>query len=259
MAKIQSPLQSKTLTPAEKYAAYPGKDLAAMALASNYRRWIIDILEPFVGRHIVEVGAGAGAFSELLLAIAPESLTVLEPSFNLYSHLEDYLPRLDSKGILEVRHSNFQDAWSDSPQRHTPDTAVYINVLEHIDEDEAELEAVYAALPPGGRILVFVPALPFLMSRMDRELGHFRRYTMKELTTKCSTAGFQLKLARYFDLVGIALWWIKYRVMQSNTMEPHAVRMHDRFVVPVSRTLESVITPPWGKNIILVGQKPPKE
>src|SRR5215471_625917 len=94
-------------SPAQKYTEYRGKDLDAMSFATNYRRWIMDVLTPFVGRHIVEVGAGAGDFSELLLATAPESMTVLEPSFNLYTRLADHLPRLDSKGILEVRHSNF--------------------------------------------------------------------------------------------------------------------------------------------------------
>ena len=66
-----------------------------MSFASNYRCWIMDLLKPFIGRHIVEVGAGAGAFSALLLATKPESLTVLEPSTNLYSRLEDILRPLD--------------------------------------------------------------------------------------------------------------------------------------------------------------------
>jgi hypothetical protein len=140
-------------------------------------------------------------------------------------------------------------------RRHVPDTAVYINVLEHIEEDQAELNAVFAALDRGGRILIFVPALPLLMSPMDRELGHFRRYTMKQLASKCSAAGFKISLARYFDMLGIVPWWMKYRVLRSNTMQARTVRVHDRFVVPLSRSLERIFTPPWGKNIILVGEK----
>ena len=241
--------------PTQKYTEYPGKDLDAMAFATNYRRWIMDFLRPFVGRHIIEVGAGTGVYSELLLETSPESLTVLEPSFNLYSHLVYHLPRLDSKGVLEIRHSNFPDAWTGGLQRHVPDTAVYINVLEHIDDDDAELKAVFAALPRGGRILIFVPALPFLMSRMDAEFGHFRRYTLRQLAAKCSAAGFKINLARYFDMLGILPWWVKYRLLKSKTLKPSAVRIHDCFVVPVSRSLERILTPPCGKNIILVGEK----
>jgi hypothetical protein len=226
-----------------------------MAFASNYRRWIMDLLGPFIGRHVVEVGAGTGDFSQLLLARRPESLTVLEPSSNLYSRLGGLLHPLDSSGVLDLRHSDFIDAYRGIRPPRTPDTAVYINVLEHIEEDEGELQAVFATLPAGGRILIFVPALPSLMSDMDRDLGHFRRYTLRELTAKCTAAGFQIKLARYFDVFGVLPWWMKYRVLKSTGMKAREVRFHDRFIVPISRLIDGVVTLPCGKNIILVGEK----
>ena len=226
-----------------------------MAFASNYRRWIMDSLQPYIGRHIVEVGAGTGAFSKLLLAAGPASLTILEPSSNLYPLLATLLSPVDSTGVVHIHQSNFPDAWNGSAKIPTPDTAVYINVLEHIEDDKTELKTIFKALAPGGRILVFVPALPFLMSSMDRGLGHFRRYTLPELVVKCSSAGFDIKTARYFDLLGVAPWWIKYRLLKSNSMEAGAVRAHDRWVVPVSRTIESFIKVPFGKNIILIGEK----
>jgi SAM-dependent methyltransferase len=226
-----------------------------MAFASNYRRWIMELLKPYIGRHIVEVGAGTGAFSEFLLASGPASLTVLEPSPNLYSKLIKLLGPIDSAGVVHLLQSNFPDACNGNRQIQTPDTAVYINVLEHIEDDETELKTIFEALATGGRILIFVPALPFLMSSMDRELGHFRRYTLSELMAKCSSAGFIIKTATYFDLLGVAPWWIKYRFLKSNSMEAVAVRAHDRWIVPVSRTIESLFKVPFGKNIILVGEK----
>src|SRR5215475_3849092 len=94
-----------------RYTEYLGKELDAMAFASNYRRWIMDSLKPYIGRHIVEVGAGNGAFSKLLLAAGPASLTVLEPSSNLYSRLIKLLRPIDSAGVVHLHHSNFPDAW----------------------------------------------------------------------------------------------------------------------------------------------------
>lgn len=226
-----------------------------MAFASNYRRWIMDLFTPFLGKNIVEVGAGTGVYSELLLATNPYRLTILEPSYNLYLRLTEILPKFDPRGVLTVLHSNFPDVLSEAWKERTPDTAVYINVLEHIADDNAELHSVYNALPDGGRILIFVPAMPFLMSRMDRELGHFRRYTLRQLEGRCRAAGFKIRLARYFDAAGVLPWWIKYRLLQSNTLEAAAVRFHDRFVVPVSRKIERMFTPPYGKNIIMVGEK----
>src|SRR5215831_7633073 len=131
------PAQSpQTARPTE----YPGKDLDAMAFASNYRRWIMDSLQPYIGRHIVEVGAGTGAFSKLLLAAGPASLTILEPSSNLYPLLATLLSPVDSTGVVHIHQSNFPDAWNGSAKIPTPDTAVYINVLEHIEDDKTELK-----------------------------------------------------------------------------------------------------------------------
>jgi SAM-dependent methyltransferase len=242
---------------ARKYIEYPGKDLDAMAFASNYRRWIMEMLMPFIGRRIVEVGAGTGSFSELFLATKPENLTVLEPSPNLHSRLTSHLPLLAPAGNLKLLQSTFTDALADGigMKARSFDTAVYINVLEHIEEDEAELSSVFEALPSGGRILIFVPALSFLMSPMDREMGHFRRYSLQDLKTKCLSAGFSVPMARYFDVLGIVPWWIKFRLLKSTQLGPEAVRMHDRFVVPISRALENLATPPCGKNIILIGEK----
>src|SRR5262252_391106 len=104
-----------------RHTEYPGKDLEAMAFASNYRRWIMDSLKPYIGRHIVEVGAGTGAFSELLLAAGPASLTVLEPSSNLYLRLIKLLGPIDSAGVVHLHHSNFRDAWKGNKQIQTPD------------------------------------------------------------------------------------------------------------------------------------------
>jgi SAM-dependent methyltransferase len=233
---------------------YPGKELEAMAFASNYRRWIMDHLKPFLGRRIVEVGAGMGAFSELILQALPESLSVLEPSQNMYSHLVAMLEQAH-KGIVQVRQRDLAGALRDGPGLKPFDTAVYINVLEHIEDDETELETVFSALSPGGHILIFVPALPFLMSRMDREIGHFRRYTLKDLRAKCSAAGFTIRLSRYFDVIGVLPWWMKYRLLASTTLEAGAVQFHDRWIVPVSRAVEWICRPPFGKNIILVGHK----
>ena len=241
--------------PKQRYTEYPGKDLEAMAFAVNYRRWIMDLLKPFLGRRIVEVGAGTGAFTEMLLETGPDRLTVLEPSPNLYFRLSKAYSKRALAGIVEVRQADFPGAFLGDGPPQKPDTAVYINVLEHIHDDAAELRTVFAALPEGGRILIFVPALPFLMSRIDGDFGHFRRYTLRDLQTKCVSAGFQIRLARYFDFLGVAPWWIKYCVLKSRRLESGTVRFQDRFIVPISRGIESIVTAPFGKNIIMVGEK----
>ena len=74
-----------------------------MALAANYSRWILDRLRPSIGKHILEVGAGVGSFSKFLLETSPESMTLLEPSPNLFAILTERLPGIDARGIAVVR------------------------------------------------------------------------------------------------------------------------------------------------------------
>jgi SAM-dependent methyltransferase len=155
-----------------------------MALAVNYSRWILDTLKPFVGKHILEVGAGVGAFSQLLLETEPESMTLIEPSPDLYETLNARLPTIDKHGVARAHRSTLVKTFGGANPPGKPDTAVYVNVLEHIRDDEGELRELHSILPAGGRLLLFVPANRWLMGSMDRQLGHFRRYTIDELTSK---------------------------------------------------------------------------
>ena len=236
--------------------SYPGRELESMAFALNYHRWIRDIFRPYFGKRVVEVGAGSGSFSELILETGPEHLDTIEPSANMYPLLAAHLQHLDS-GTIALAHQGTLAGSVDAIRRMgAPDSVVYVNVLEHVEDDRNELARIYSLLRPRGHALIFVPANPWLMGSMDREFGHFRRYTMKELRGKCEAAGFTIRLAAHFDFVGIAPWWLKYCLLKSTTMEPAAVRLHDRWVVPVSRFFETLIPPPIGKNIVLVAGKP---
>src|SRR5215831_14574385 len=105
-----------------KPTEYPGKELDAMALATNYRRWIMESFKPFLGKRILEVGAGAGSFSEMLLRERPQSLTILEPSDNLFSSLNKRLAALDQTGIAKVKQATLSDAFGDESQMPRPDT-----------------------------------------------------------------------------------------------------------------------------------------
>ena len=226
-----------------------------MWVAKNYRRWILSRLDPFLGQRIVEVGAGDGSFSELLLERKPQSLTAIEPSANMYPLLVKKLERIDPGHAARAIQSTLVNASLQYPEIESPDSIVYINVLEHVEDDQAELHTAYSMLAAGGRVLVFVPAHEWLMSRFDHKLGHFRRYTRESLTSRFEAAGFTIRFSAYFDLLGILPWWLKYRVFQSEQMETSLVRAFDRCGVPLSRAFDAITNFRIGKNVIVVGEK----
>jgi SAM-dependent methyltransferase len=234
---------------------YTGRDLEAMSFAVNYHRWILQIFEPYLGMRLVEVGAGVGSFSELLLERPLESLVLVEPAAQMYEMLTQRMQRFRSITQIQTFNAMFSRVAAEIETVWRPDSILYINVLEHVADDEAELRTVNQTLVKGGRIFIFVPALRWLYGSFDRQIGHVRRYSSSELTEKCGRAGFKVLESRAFDFLGIAPWWIKYRLFKSRTMEPAAVRFYDEYVVPFARAVEGVVRPPIGKNIILVGEK----
>jgi hypothetical protein len=238
---------------------YPGRELEAMAQASNYHRWIIRLFAPYLGQHLVEVGAGLGSFSELILENHQcQTLSLVEPSAEMYRQLAVNAPSL-TRNLPDTRvtthHANFVTAAPLIKKQQAPDSIIYVNVLEHIEDDELELATVQQTLTTSGRVFLFVPALPWLYGAFDERVGHVRRYTKRSLEQKLERAGFKTLMSTYFDSVGIAPWWIKYCLLRSEKMGPAGVRFYDRFVVPAVSRMESVISPPLGKNVIMVAEK----
>jgi SAM-dependent methyltransferase len=234
---------------------YAGRDLEAMSFAANYHRWILEFFKPYLSRHLVEVGAGTGSFSEMIAALPITSLTLIEPSDSMHAVLRQNVEQFGGGLRVNTFNACFTDVADEIKRVGTVDSIIYVNVLEHISDDEGELNALYQTLPKGGRLFIFVPACQWLYGGLDREIGHFRRYSKNELEEKCRQAGFTIVASRYFDLLGVAPWWVKYRFLKSTKMEAGAVKFYDKYFVPLTKKIESIIPPPIGKNIILVAER----
>jgi SAM-dependent methyltransferase len=225
---------------------YFGKDLEAMSFATNYHRWILACFRPYLGSSVAEVGAGQGSFSRLLLETDIRSLLAFEPSANMY-------PELLRALASDPRATAVNDFFGPAAGMDRFDSVLYVNVLEHIEDDAAELATARAALHPSGHLLVFVPALPWLFSPLDRQVGHYRRYVRKDLVRLVARAGFSAVQARYFDIAGILPWYVNF-VLLRNTIGGRSVSAYDKLVVPLMRRIEERLPPCIGKNVILIAR-----
>ena len=136
-----------------------------MAAAPNYYRWIVGRCEPYLGRRIVEVGAGIGTFAEHLLRAAPGAeLTLIEPADNNFPHLR---ARFADRPRVRTRQGYLEDGG----EAQGADAIVAVNVMEHVHDDAAFLAAARRRLAPGGQLLLFVPALPALYGTLDEAFG----------------------------------------------------------------------------------------
>lgn len=229
---------------------YEGSDLEALSTLGRYQEWIIDNFRPYLRGRTVEFGAGLGNTSVLLRPLVSE-LDLVEPSVNLAARLETRFADDDGVRVLaeplEKRIPAIDDASYDS--------IVLVNVLEHIEDDAAALAGLMRILRPGGHLLLFVPAMQFLFSDLDALHGHFRRYELDILNDRTQVAGFEIIQSRYFDSVGVLPWYVLNTLMGATTFNPFMIRIYDAVLAPLSRAIDNLIAPPFGKNILLVAQK----
>ena len=227
---------------------YPGTELDAMSTAMNYHRWIVDSFRPYLGKSVAEVGAGIGTISQFLLKTDLDRLVAFEPSPNMY-------PVLAEKLRHEQRAETVNGFFAPDSRENAFDSVVYINVLEHIEDDRQELANALAALKPGGHILVFVPALAWLYSEFDRQIGHYRRYTKPGLAKLAREVGYTDVRTRYFDVIGIVPWYVMFVLLRKH-VGYGSVTLYDKLVVPPLRRIERVVPPPIGKSVLLIARKP---
>ena len=220
--------------------------LEALEGAKNYNAWVASLVLPYLGDDPIEIGSGTGTNAALLLGAGLGRLTVTETDPQLVEGLRE---RFAGDERVVVQKLDLLDT---SPAEHS--AFVALNVLEHIEDDVGALVAAGSLVRPGGAVIAFVPAFPLAMSRFDRDIGHFRRYTKDTARTAFSRAGLRLEALRYVNAPGLAAWTIGMRLLRQRPREGLVLRGWDRAVVPVARLVEKRVSPPFGQSLLAVGR-----
>ncbi|QAY79876.1 bifunctional 2-polyprenyl-6-hydroxyphenol methylase/3-demethylubiquinol 3-O-methyltransferase UbiG [Sphingosinicella sp. BN140058] len=79
------------------------------------------------------------------------------------------------------------------------DLVAILDVLEHVEEDRAALQSIARKLKAGGRILITVPAHPWMWSAHDVVNHHKRRYTRATLRAVIGAAGLKIEMMSWFN------------------------------------------------------------
>ena len=228
-------------------------DLERLGTAHHFFDWVLDEFRAHLGGKMLEVGAGAGTITRKLADRYPSCrLVALEPAANIVEPLTAY-------AALSDRVAVHQETLADYIRRgdRNFDAVLYLNVLEHIEDDAGELRLAAEVLRPGGALLVFGPALESLYSDLDYKAGHYRRYSLPQLCQLTEAAGLAVRKACYFDILGVPPYYLVYKLLRQTEISGSTMWGYDWVVVPVSRLLQHVLRrPPLGKNVILVATKP---
>lgn len=229
---------------------YVGSELDVFALATNWKRYFSSALRPFVNGEVLEVGAGIGETTRAMWHPAVRHWVCLEPDARLAQRLADV--SLGGTTAPEVIVGVVETL----PAARQFDTILYIDVLEHIADDRAELAAAASHLRPGGHLVVLSPAFNQLYSPFDEAIGHHRRYTLGTLT-----AVFPPRLIprrrRYLDSVALLLSLANKLLLRQSMPTRRQVLFWDRILVPIARVVDPLVMYRLGRSVIAVYQARP--
>jgi SAM-dependent methyltransferase len=216
--------------------------------AANYSAWLFDALRPSLGREVLEIGPGYGGVARRLVDAGIGYRAVDADS----SVIEKLRPLLSIPAERLIVGDVTKPDVAEGFRSAGVDTVLLVNVLEHIEDDQAFLRAA-ARCAPGGRLVLFVPAMPSLYGSFDSQAGHFRRYGRSGLADLLTAAGFRLRTLSYFNAVGAASWLLSARVLKmplSSEGTASSIRLYDRFVIPAARLLDPVLSLFAGQSLI---------
>jgi SAM-dependent methyltransferase len=227
---------------------YTGVDnLEIMEEALNYNTFLQELVMAWARPDgtLIDFGAGTGILARPLKG-AGYNVSCVERDPSLRARL--------------IRAGLTVQASLDEIPSGSVDFIYTVNVLEHIIDDAGTVAELHERLRPGGRLLVYVPAFPILYNSMDRKVGHVRRYRYGELVGVLCRAGLQVEHATYKDCLGYSASLL-FRLIGSDdgTLNRSVLIAYDRYVFPLSRRLDRWLGLWFGKNLLAVARREPRD
>ena len=219
---------------------YDGWELQYFDKSSNFRNYQFDLVKRFIKGNVAEVGPGNGVFLKYYLPLA-DTIDLFEPSENFLINLNKFK---DTK--VNIINSYFKE------NKNYYDTILYLDVLEHIKDDQNEVQAAYESLKKGGTLIINVPAFQHLYSKFDKDIEHLRRYsknTLNSLTTKLSFSQTNLF---YYDSIGYLLSFASKLITKDylNNFDKK-IKIWDS-LIPFSKLIDLLTLNKFGKSLIMI-------
>lgn len=226
--------------------------LFSLSRTHRFNRWMADTIKPWVGQRVLEIGSGMG---NLMQQFLPRDEYTASDIDSL--HLRYLTNRYGDRDHISIRNLNINEAGACEEVSGSFDTAIALNVIEHVEDDRTAFRNIYTALAPGGRACILVPRNPKLFGSLDEVLDHYRRYTREELIEKMEAAGFSIETIFTFNRISVPAWWWNARVKKAKTFSRFQLKLFDSSVW-FWRIVDRFI--PWaGISLIAIGKKPHQE
>ena len=230
----------------------------AMKKAKQYHAWQWDLIKPFVGKRVLEAGAGFGQYTRLLHSHGCEIMVV----DNEASHFQDILKDAP-RTVCQKLDLCAEKELATAIKNFSPESIILQNVLEHIYDDEKLLLLLFQNSIPGACLILIVPSGPLLYNQLDRDAGHFRRDKKVEILRKISAAGWEARQCTYFNLLGTAGWLLagclsvfqkKKNSLQGGGIN-FLIQKFDKYLTRISRWIDALTGNRAGLSLFCVAFK----
>lgn len=229
---------------------YIGNELELFKHAHNWKKYYASFINKYLINDILEVGAGIGETTHSLCDGNQKSWLCVEPD----AELTREITKKKENGYLPSFIEIVTDTLDGIDSNRKFDAIIYIDVIEHIENDADELKKATSFLKAGGHLIVLVPAHNYLYSEFDKSIGHYRRYNKKMLIDVAPKELKQIDL-RYLDSLGLLASLANKWFLKQDYPELKQIKFWDNFIIPISKITDFVSCYSIGKTVIGIWQK----
>ena len=230
--------------------SYKGSELELFERAENWKAYYQNLIKAYLGQEVLEVGAGIGATTRMLCSQKQTRWLCLEPDPAMGDRLKSLITNHELPSNSQVKVGLVADL---QPEEMF-DTIMYIDVLEHIENDQEELKTSCSHLKPGGFLVVLSPAHQSLYTPFDEAIGHHRRYNKQTLSAVIPESLERIEL-KYLDSVGAIASLGNRFVLKSNIPSARQLAVWDKLMIPLSRVVDPLLGYRAGKSVLGVWRK----
>jgi SAM-dependent methyltransferase len=229
---------------------YVGNELELFKHANNWKGYYAKAIKKYLKNDVLEVGAGIGETTHALCDRSQKSWLCVEPDGELTREIaikkeEGYLP-----SFIEIVTGTLNEV--DSNRKF--DAIIYIDVIEHIENDAEELKKASTFLKPNGHLIILVPAHNYLFSEFDKAIGHYRRYN-KKMLVKAIPSELQKIDLRYLDTIGLFASLANKWFLKQDYPKLKHIKFWDNYMIPISKIVDFISFYLIGKTVVGVWKK----
>jgi len=224
---------------------YPEVALERFDKASLWIKYVVFKIKRFLKNDILEVGAGFGSFTRGYMKNF-HSVTLTDADDNSFNLLKQNFLNDQNVNIIKSSVKDIGKKFN---------TILYFNVLEHIEEDKLEIKNALEKLNNKGYLIILVPAHQKIYSKLDKAVGHYKRYDIDFFKNNRFENSKIVKLY-FLDVFGYLLYYANKIFFKGETYPSNLkIFIWDKIFTPLTIVIDFLTGYKFGKNILCIYQK----